>query len=68
VKWAAKKDRDGNPIPHCWITDSGYTVAECRIPECRYTITRPGGDLPFAYTPDKGEVVRLIAADKEVCA
>ncbi|WP_286974982.1 hypothetical protein [Pseudomonas sp.] len=65
IKWREKRDRDGKVIPRCWVSDSGYTVAECRLPESRYTITRPGGSLPFAYTGLKGDVVLLIAADVE---
>lgn len=62
-KWREKRDRDGKVIPGCWITDTGYTVALCRLPEHRYTITRPGADLPFAYTGDRGDIVPLITAD-----
>jgi len=40
MKWAPKRNRDGQVQQNCWITDSGYTVAECRLPEARYPITR----------------------------
>lgn len=65
IKWREKRDRDGRVIPTCWVTDSGYTVAECRLPECRYTISRPGGAAPFAYTGEREDIPRLIAADIE---
>ncbi|WP_224795831.1 hypothetical protein [Pseudomonas fluorescens] len=48
---------------NCWITDNGYTVAECRLPESRYPVTRPGGELPFAYATDRDEVVAIIEQD-----
>lgn len=68
IKWREKRDRDGKVIPRCWVTDSGYTVAECRLPEARYTITRPRGELPFAYTGDRADVPKLIAADMQATA
>lgn len=63
IKWREKRDSKGSTIPNCWVTDSGYTVAECRLPESRYTITRPGSALPFAYTGDRDDVLKLIGAD-----
>jgi hypothetical protein len=63
-RWREKRDRDGCVIPACWESEHGYTVALCRLPEKRYTVTRPGGQLPFAYTGDREEVVRLIEADQ----
>lgn len=68
IKWREKRDRDGRVIPTCWVTDSGYTVAECRLPESRYTITRPGGAAPFAYTGVRDDIPRLITADMEASA
>lgn len=62
-KWREKRDRAGKVIPGCWVTDSGYTVAMTRLPEARFTITRPGGVLPFAYTDLREELLALIAAD-----
>lgn len=64
MKWASKRNRDGQLIQHCWVTDSGYTVAECRLPETRYPITRPGGVLPFAYAKDRDEVIEIIQKDQ----
>ena len=45
-------------------TDNGYTVALCRLPESRYPITRPGGELPFAYAKDRDEVITIIEQDQ----
>ncbi|MBX9755922.1 MAG: hypothetical protein K2X80_14300 [Pseudomonadaceae bacterium] len=68
MKWRPKLDRDGNQIKDCWLSDDGYTVALCRLPEKRYTITRPGGSLPFAYTGEREDVQRLIEADIKASA
>lgn len=65
LKWRAKRNRDGDPIKDCWVTEVGYTVAVCRLPETRYTVTRPGGVAPFAYLPNRDEVVAIIKADME---
>ncbi|NWB91633.1 hypothetical protein [Pseudomonas agarici] len=64
MKWAAKRNRDGQIVQRCWVTDSGYTVAECRLPETRYPITRPGGDLPFAYAKNRDDVIGIIEQDQ----
>lgn len=64
MKWAQKKNRDGNPIKDCWVTDGGYTVAICRLPEQRFAITRPTGDVPFAYVGSREAVVRAISNDQ----
>ena len=64
MKWASKRDRDGQVVRDCWVTDSGYTVAKCRLPEARYPITRPGDGLPFAYAKDRDEVVAIITQDQ----
>jgi len=64
MKWAAKRSRDGQIVQRCWVTDSGYTVAECRLPETRYPITRPDGDLPFAYAKNREEVIGIIEQDQ----
>lgn len=63
LRWRAKRNRDGQQIPNCWITDSGYTVAECRLPEKRFTVTRPGCSAPFAYLGSREDVVAIIRAD-----
>jgi hypothetical protein len=63
LRWRAKRNRDGQQIPNCWITDSGYTVAGCRLPEKRFTVTRPGCSAPFAYLGSREDVVAIIRAD-----
>lgn len=63
IRWREKLDRDGRVIPRCWLSECGYTVAECRLPEQRFTVTRPGGSAPFAYVGSLEEVERMIAAD-----
>lgn len=63
LKWRAKRNRNGDQIPDCWVTDSGYTVAECRLPEKRFTVTRPGDPSPYAYVPTREDVVSIIRAD-----
>lgn len=68
IKWRAKRNPGGRIIPGCWETDSGYTVAECRTPEVRYTVTRRGDSKPFAYTPDRSQVAVLIDADERALA
>lgn len=62
---APKKNADGSVIPACWTTDDGYTIAECRLPEKRWTVTRPGGRCPFLYTSHKPDVRRNIIADRQ---
>jgi hypothetical protein len=64
MKWAQKKNRDGDPIKDCWVTDAGYTVAICRLPEQRFAISRPAGAAPFAYVGTRDEVVRAISSDQ----
>lgn len=52
-------------IPRCWITDCKYTVACCGIGENKmYQITAPMGRAPFAYTPSKAEVRKIIKIHK----
>ena len=68
MKWAVKKDRDGKPIKDCWLTDTGYTVAICRLPDRRFVVTRPGSSVPFAYVGTRDEVLRVINIDMEEAA
>lgn len=63
VRWKQKLDSRLDPIPDCWLTDAGYTVAKVRTPVERFTITRPGDAAPFAYTDAGDDVPRLISAD-----
>jgi hypothetical protein len=60
-----KLNADSTPIRDCWVTVDGYTVALCHLPNDRWTVTRPGGRAPFAYTGDDQEVFRLILADRK---
>lgn len=68
LKWKPKLDADRQPIPRCWLTDSGHTVAEILNNTMRFTITRPGGAVPFAYTDQADDVAKLIAADIQASA
>lgn len=68
MKWASKKNRDGDVIADCWVTDAGYTVAICRMPERRFVVTRPGGAAPFAHVTNREEVLRVINIDIEEMA
>ena len=68
IKWRAKRDAQRQINPGCWETESGYTIAECRTPEVRYVITRPGGKAPSFYTPDRLQVAKLIDADERAQA
>lgn len=63
LRWRAKRNPDGSQVPDCWVTDAGYTVAVCRLPETRYTVTRPKGSAPFAYLSTRDEVVAIIKVD-----
>lgn len=63
-----KLDADGHPTPGCWLTNSGYTIAEVHGTPVRFTITRPGGSAPFAYTSQPGDLEKLITADMQACA
>ena len=68
IKWRAKRNAQGQIIPHCWETSNGYTVAEVRTPMVTYTVTRPGEKAPFAYTPDRQQVTGVIDADERARA
>lgn len=53
------------PIPRCWVTDCAYTVAACGPAEdLVYQVTAPRDRAPFAYTPNKAEVKRIIMTHK----
>ena len=68
IKWKPKLDADRQPIPRCWLTDTGYTVAEILNNTMRFTITRPGDAVPFGYTDQSDDVAKLITADMQPCA
>lgn len=63
MKFQVKRNKEGHPIPRCWVSDAGYTVAECRLPHPRYPVTRPGSALPFAYADSRDQVVEIITKD-----
>ena len=53
------------PIPRCWVTECKYTVALCGTEDhAMYQITAPGDRAPFAYTPAKAEVRKIIINHK----
>lgn len=31
MKWRQKRNRDGELVPDCWVTDKGRTVARVRV-------------------------------------
>lgn len=62
---APKMNGDNREVRDCWVTTDGYTVALCRLPNNRWTVTCPGGRAPFGYTNDDQEVFRLILADRQ---
>lgn len=68
IKWRAKRNAQGQIIPHCWEANNGYTVAAVRTPKVVYTVTRPGEKAPFAYTPDPKQVTDVIDADQRALA
>ncbi len=68
MKFEAKRNQNSEPIPRCWITEAGYTVAECRLPYSRFPVTRPGASLPFAYADSRDEVVQVITTDMQARA
>lgn len=59
--WAPKKDRDSREITGCWITDSGYTVAEFLVYDQQvYAVTAPGESVAMAYRSGRDGVVAAI--------
>ena len=67
MKLRQKTSQETNkPIPRCWITECNYTVALCGIDDhACYQITAPMGRKPFAYTPAKNEVKKIIKNHKQ---
>ena len=61
IGWPAKRNRDGAVIRGCWITDSGYTVAEMYVEDLvAYGVTPPGKSAPVAYRTTRDEVIEVI--------
>lgn len=53
------------PIPRCWVTECNYTIAACGPKgDLVYQVTAPGGRAPFAYTPVKADVRKIIINHK----
>lgn len=67
MKLKQKINHESNkPVPKCWTTDCGYTVALCGIGDnAMYVITAPKSSTPFAYTPAKAEVRKIIINHKQ---
>lgn len=62
-----KKDADDNPVRYSWKTNNGYTISECWLDQkIIYQITAPKDSFPFAYTPEKKEVRKIILTDMEM--
>lgn len=67
LKWRQKRDRDGCLIKGCWITECGYTVAQCLVGESAiYQVTAPRESKPLAHPKTRGEVLKVINMDKEL--
>lgn len=63
VRWTQKRDRDGQLVPRCWVTDCGYTVAELRADDLvAFAVTAPGGTAPLAYRVTRDDVLAVIEA------
>lgn len=61
MKWRQKNDRDGNPVPDCWITDSGHTVARCRIGSVAvFIVTKARSRVPTDYCKSRDEVIEVL--------
>lgn len=67
MKLKQKVNHESNqPVPKCWTTDCGYTVALCGIgDDAMYVITAPKSSTPFAYAPAKAEVRKIIINHKQ---
>lgn len=67
MKLKQKVNHESNqPVPKCWTTDCGYTVAMCGIGEsAMYIVSAPRTSSPFAYTPNKSEVRNIIINHKQ---
>lgn len=63
-RWRVKRTADGRVVPDYWQSEDGYTVALCRLPENRFTVTRPGAKAPFAYLGSREEVLRVLDLDR----
>jgi len=61
IGWAPKKNRDGDVVPNCWITDAGYTVAQYMLDQQQvFTVTAPGCGAAMAYRRSREGVIEAI--------
>lgn len=61
MKWRQKTDRGGKPVPNCWITESGHTVAKVRVDELFvFLVTQAGARVPTARCANRDEALRIV--------
>jgi len=61
MKWRQKSDRDGDPVPDCWITDAGHIVARCRIGDVAvFVVTKACSRVPTDYCRSRDEVIEVL--------
>lgn len=61
MRWQQKKNRDGDLVPGCWVTECGYKVARCMIgARAVFIVTAPSARKPMAYCRDRDEVISAI--------
>lgn len=61
MKWRQKTDRDGAPVPNCWITDGGHVVARCLVGTVTvFVVTRSGSRVPTGYCKSRDEVIEVL--------
>ena len=62
----ANSRENGKPIPRCWTTECGYTVALCGVDDhAVYIVSAPRTGTPFLYTKNKADVKKSILKHKE---
>lgn len=60
------KDSSGPKKEYFWVTKNGYVITECKGEKNTiYRITAPDDKYPFAYTPVRSEVAKIIQLDME---
>jgi len=62
-RWRSKRCKDGKVIQNTWETEHGYTVSSSRLSMHKFAITRPNGEIPFAYAQDISSTTNLIKVD-----
>lgn len=69
MRWQQRKDRNGIPVPECWVTDSDYVVARVTIGTVkRFIVTAPGQRKPFLYADSRDEVIQGIKEHRQEMA